>query len=74
MWITARDGEQSVSAAKARLKPLLREAVQVRRLMQFRAVAAEVAPAEIVGEDEDDVRLGFSGVKCGHRCQQQSGE
>jgi len=43
-------------------KALLRESVEVRRLMQIRAVAAEVAPAQIIGEDEDDVGFGFSGM------------
>jgi len=42
--------------------------------MQVRAVAAEVAPAEIVGEDEDDVGPWLRGVKGSRRREQQGGE
>jgi hypothetical protein len=42
--------------------------------MQIRPVAAEVAPAEIVREDENDVGPGLRGVKGSQRREQQGGE
>jgi len=49
------------------------EPVEVWRLVQVRAVTAEVAPAEIVGEDEDDVGFRFGGVQRGQRCEHEGG-
>ena len=46
------------------------DAVDVRRLNPFLAVAADVADAEVVGEDENDVGLttaGGLGAQCGCR-------
>ena len=40
----------------------------------FCVVAADIAIAEIVGEDDHDVRGGIGGVDCGQRSQQQSCE
>jgi hypothetical protein len=42
--------------------------------MQIRAVAAKIAPSQIVGEDENDVGFGFSGMQRGQRLEQQGGE
>src|SRR5207302_1472984 len=44
------------------LHPLAGEAVDVGRLVVLAAVRAGVGPAEIVGEDEDDVGLGSVGL------------
>jgi hypothetical protein len=39
------------------------------------AVATEIAPAHVIGEEEDDVGLpGRGSVQRGQRCQQQGGE
>ena len=35
-----------------------RDAVDVRRLRVFRAVAGDITVADVVGEDDDDVGLG----------------
>ena len=45
---------------------LAREPVEVRRLRVLRAVAAEVAVADVVGEDEDDIRPIDRYGRCGN--------
>ena len=37
--------------------PVLRQPVDIRRQEEARTVEAHVAPAQVVGEDEDDVRF-----------------
>jgi hypothetical protein len=54
-----------------------REAVNVRRLYLRRAVASDIVVAEIIREDDDNVRIAWftiSGVQRGLRRQQQDGE
>jgi len=36
---------------------MLRQLIKVRRLIQIAAVAGEVRPAQVVGQDEDDVEF-----------------
>ena len=54
-----RVGEQSGLAAYAwvNFTPARGQPVDVRRLVKRAAEAADIPPAEIVGEDEDDVGL-----------------
>jgi len=43
--------------------PLRRKFIEMRRRLIFATVAGEVVEAEVVGEDEDDVRS-FRTVRC----------
>ena len=59
------------------IRALAGEPVEVRRLQPRMPVADKIAPAPVVGEDEDDVGLcvgGVGGVQRGQRSQQQGGE
>jgi hypothetical protein len=50
---------------------LLHERMQMRYVMQIGTVATRVAPARIVGPDEDDIGCGLSSMQCRHRREQQ---
>ena len=52
---TARRTDAATCIEIRELHPLRRDAVEVRRLDLRLPVAAEVAPSEVVGQDEDDV-------------------
>ncbi len=52
-----RRAHRARGVAVGEAHPLRREAVDVRRLVVPAAVAGDVCPAEIVDEDQDDVRL-----------------
>ena len=59
------------------LHPLARHAVEVRRLLLRRAKRPDVAVAEVVDEDDDEVgflQLAGSGVQGDQRGEQQGGE
>jgi hypothetical protein len=47
--------------------PLSRQAVEVGRLVERASVAAEVAPAHVVDEDDDEVEVGLAGRRGRHR-------
>ena len=53
----ARGRTQRLPVGIAKFHPACGQPVNVRRLVKRRAVARKVAPAEIVGEDENNVRL-----------------
>jgi hypothetical protein len=54
--------------------PILRELVDVRRLVVLAAVAAEIRPAHVVDQHEDDVRRRFLGADQGAEGREKSGE
>jgi len=61
--IFAREGYRTLRAESgaAALDLLRGEPVDVRRLVVGRALAAEIAPAEVVNQEQDDVRRGRGG-------------
>lgn len=54
------------------LRAFLRHAIEIGRADQFRAVGAEIAIAQIVGEDDDDV--GLAARRLGQRLRRRRGE
>ena len=56
-----------------KLHPVTREPVEVRRLVQVAAVTRQIGPTEIIGQNQDDVRLGLC-RNTGKRQTQKAGQ
>ena len=67
--VARRRAGRRAAVAVGEPQAFLREPVDVRRLDRGRAVAAEVAVAEVVGVDQDDVRRRGLGGPCSERRQ-----